>query len=273
VLRSLRWLLVVAAALYGLVLAVAFLAQRRLLYFPERYPEGRALEPAARLGLAPWRDGGGALLGWRMPAAGPAGPRARVVVLHGNAGSALDRVHYAAALAPLGIEVSLLEYPGYGPRPGAPTMGSLGGAAAEAVDRLAAEGASPIWLLGESLGSGVAARAVALRPGRVKGLVLVTPFARMADVVRLHYPYLPAFLLRDRYEPEDELAAWGGPTWVLVAGRDEVVGVHQGLRLADRLGGPKRVEVQEEATHNGLALGAGEPFWAELVAFLEGEAR
>ncbi|HET6440499.1 MAG TPA: alpha/beta fold hydrolase, partial [Anaeromyxobacter sp.] len=191
--RTLRLVLVGALALYGFVCLLAFALQRRLLYLPDRYPEATAREAAARLGLEPWRDARGVLAGWRSTT-GPA-PRARLVVLHGNAGSALDRVHYLRSLSGLGVEVLLLEYPGYGGRPGEPSLASLGAAAADALDGLVAEGPEPIWVLGESLGSGVAGRAVALRPGVVRGLVLVTPFARMSEVVRRHYPILPGFLL------------------------------------------------------------------------------
>jgi len=266
--RTVRWLLYAVVGLYGAVCLLAFAFQRRLLYFPDRYPEQAALAAAGRLGLAPWRDARGALAGWR---AAPAGrPAARLLVLHGNAGSALDRLHYAAAFSRLGVEVILLEYPGYGARQGSPSRDSLGAAAADALDRMAAEGEEPVWVLGESLGSGVAARAVALRPGAIRGLVLITPFARMADVVRLHYPLLPSALLLDRYAPEADLAGWSGPTALLLAGRDEVVGVAQGRRLFEGLRGPKRLQVQEEATHNGLDLDPAAPFWSEMAAFLAG---
>ncbi len=67
--------------------------------------------------LAPWRDGAGVLLGWQ---ARLGNARAIAIVLHGNAGAALDRAYYVSALLPLGVEVDLLEYPGYGPRPGEP---------------------------------------------------------------------------------------------------------------------------------------------------------
>jgi alpha-beta hydrolase superfamily lysophospholipase len=264
--RTAGWALVAVVALYGAICLLAFAFQRRLLYFPARYPERAALAAAARLGLSPWRDAAGVLAGWRAPPAGR--PAARLLVLHGNAGSALDRLHYAAAFSRLGVEVVLLEYPGYGARPGRPALGSLGAAATAALDRLAQEGPEPVWVLGESLGSGVAARAVALRPGLVKGLVLVTPFARMTEVVRLHYPILPPALLLDRYAPELDLAAWEGPTAVLLAGRDEVVGLAQGRRLFDGLGGPKRLHLEERATHNGLDLDPAAPLWGEVVAFL-----
>jgi len=259
--------LVVAAAV---VLAAVFALQRRLLYFPDRYTEPEAIARAARLGLAPWRAPGGALIGFRS--AGTGTPRGRVLVLHGNAGSALDRIPYADALARLGVEVALVEYPGYGARAGAPTLASLTAAAVEAVDAAGREG-GPVWLLGESLGSGVAARAAAERPDAVRGIVLVTPFAELAEVARLHYGPVASALLRDRFAPVRELATFRRPVVVLVAGRDEVVGPEQGRALFRALPGPKWLVEQPGATHSGLDLADG-AFWAEAIGFLEtGAAR
>jgi pimeloyl-ACP methyl ester carboxylesterase len=133
---------------------------------------------------------------------------------------------------------------------------------------LTARGTEPVLLLGESLGSGVAGRTAALAPGAVHGVLLVTPFARIADVARIHYPFLPGLLLRDRYAPADDLAGFGGPVALLLAGRDEVVTADQGRRLFEALPGPKRLWVQAHATHNGLDLGPAEPMWPEVVAFL-----
>jgi pimeloyl-ACP methyl ester carboxylesterase len=198
--------------------------------------------------------------------------RARVLVLHGNAGSALGRAYYVAALAPHGLDVVLLEYPGYGARPGSPSLATLTAAAVEAVDALAAEGA-PVWLVGESLGSGVAARAGALRPETVGGLLLVTPFADLAAVARAHYPFVPTALLRDRFTPEADLAGFRRPVVVLVAGRDEVVSAEQGRRLHAALPGPKLLLEQPAARHNSLDLAPESPLWREAVAFLASGAR
>ena len=268
--RVLRWLLG-GTAIYAALCLLAFLLQRRLLYFPERYSEERARLIAKSLGLRPWVDSRGATVGWQALPPGP--PQARVLVLHGNAGSALDRDYYAAAFNLLNVEVILLEYPGYGMRAGSPSLAALGDAAAEALDDLAARGKEPIWVLGESLGSGVAARAVALRPGIARGLVLVTPFARMADLVRKHFPFLPSALLRDRFAPATDLAGYRGPAAVIIAGRDEVVGAEQGQRLFEALIGPKLLFLQEEATHNGLNLNSRAPFWREIVDFLTSNGR
>jgi len=261
-----RTVLLGAAALLALLAAALHLGQRALLYFPVRAPEDEAVRAAAREGLSPWRDGEGRLRGWRL-ATPPAAPRAVLLVFHGNAGAALDRAHYARSLAPLGVDVALLEYPGYGARPGRPSLPALSDAAVEAVDALAREG-PPVWLLGESLGSGVAGRVAAARPERVRGLLLVTPFADLAAVARRHYPFIPAWFVRDRYRPELDLASFLGPAVVLVAGRDEVVGAEQGRRLLDVLPGPRRLLEQPAATHNGIDLDSG-ALWEEAAAFLE----
>jgi pimeloyl-ACP methyl ester carboxylesterase len=251
----------------GSLLAVALL-QRRLLYFPSPTADPATRALAERVGVRAWRDQHGGLRGWR---AGPGGaaPRARLLVLHGNAGCALDRLGYLLALAPRGLEVVLLEYPGYGGRPGSPSATALTDAAAEAIDALAAEG-GPVWLLGESLGSGVAARAVAARPGAVGALLLVTPFADLAAVMRIHYPVVPTFVLADRFRPARDLAAFPGPVFMLAAGQDEVTTLGQAEALAAALTGPKRLVVQLRATHNGLDLSPGLRTWDEAVDFLAG---
>jgi pimeloyl-ACP methyl ester carboxylesterase len=259
--------LLALAVLLGAMLAAALLLQRKLLYFPDHSELAPAAARAARLGLAPWLDASGGLRGWRSGSANGAQPRARLLVLHGNAGSALDRFRYLAALRPRGVEVVLLEYPGYGARPGAPAQQSLTLAAVEAIDALAAEGA-PVWLLGESLGSGVAAAATSRRPALVRGLVLVTPFAELATVAHHHYPFLPGWLLLDRWAPLRDLAGWRGPAVVLLAGADEVVTRAEGERLFAVLAGPRRLVVEEGAGHNGLDLSPGLGFWDEAVGFL-----
>jgi hypothetical protein len=123
----------------GLILVLASL-QRRLLYFPVRQDPARATAEARARGLEPWAPAG-AFLGWRAPARS-ATPRASVVVLHGNAGTALDRSYHRDVLqaADPGLEVVLLEYPGYGPREGSPSQRSLVAACREAVGRLRSGG-------------------------------------------------------------------------------------------------------------------------------------
>ncbi|MBK9796018.1 MAG: alpha/beta hydrolase [Holophagaceae bacterium] len=253
------------AAYAGLCLA-AFLGQRRLMYFPERTSEREALQRAARLGLGPWRDGEGRIIGWRRPLVAPA-HRPRVLLMHGNAGDAQGRVAYLPLLEAAGFEAVLLEYPGYGCRPGAPSEAAFVADARAALARLRTEGA-PIFLLGESLGSGVAAQVAAADPAAVAGLLLVTPFARMTEVAAWHYPIFPmGLLLRDRWNSLDAIRNYPGPVSLLIAGRDEVVGAPQGHRLAEACPGPNKAWEVPLAGHNELPLHPGPP-WSEALAFL-----
>jgi hypothetical protein len=249
------------------VLALAWLAQRRLLYFPTRYDLAAATGPARRLGLEAWNDRGGAFAGWRSPHPGGA-PVARAVVLHGNAGAALDRTYLRDVLQAPGLppmEVILLEYPGYGPRPGAPTEASIVAAVVDAVDQLGP--GLPVVLVGESLGSAAAALAAAERPG-VAGLLLLTPVASVTSLARRHYPFAPAFLVRDAFRADEALPRYPGPVAFLVAGRDEVAFPDLARDLFAARTGPKRLWEEPEGRHNTVGYRPGDPLWADVTAFL-----
>ncbi len=259
------------AAAYAALCALAFLFQRDLMYFPDRAPEPLLLGQARRLGLEPWRGGDGALIGWK--ALHPGGGAGRVLAFHGNAGCAVQRAYLARGLQAPGLggawDVYILEYPGYGARQGNPSEASLVAAGLEALDHLGAEGKRPTVLLGESLGSGVAARCAAARPGAVDGLFLVTPLTSMADVAKAHYPFLPGFLVRDRLDAAASLGRVDVPLAVMVAERDEVIPAALGRRLFADYAGPKRLWTAPGAGHNTWDPSPGNPLWREVSAFLQ----
>ena len=265
--RLLRTLTVVAA-IAAAALALAWVLQRRLLYFPSRTDRDSAERQARELGLEPWTEGG-ALLGWR---ARTPNARGRLLVFHGNAGSALDRRYVARAFAgaspSLPLDVYLVEYPGYGPRPGEPTEAALVAAARAAIAAARRDGPGPLLVLGESLGSAVAVLAAAAAPGEVDGVVLVTPLASVPAVARRHYPFVPAFFLRDRWLADRALPRYGGPVAFVLAGADEVVFADLGAALHEGYPGRKRLWVQAGATHNGLDWRPGLARWREIVEFL-----
>lgn len=265
-LRLLAW----GAGLYAGLCLLAFLAQRRMMYLPDREGGPEAAQRALRLGLVPWQDKQGRLRGWRRAARAD---RPRVLVLHGNAGDALGRVDYLPMIEAAGLEGVLLEYPGYGPREGDPVESLLVADARAALGQLKAESASPVFLLGESLGSGVAVQVAAGEPKTVAGLLLAVPFARMTEVAAWHYPYLPMkLLLRDRWDSLTAIRSYGGPVAVLIAGQDEVVGADQGRCLAQGCPGALRVWEVPGAGHNGLPSNPGQPPWSEALAFLKSRA-
>jgi pimeloyl-ACP methyl ester carboxylesterase len=261
-----------AVALGGAVsLALAWLGQRRLLYFPTRYELAAAEAAAAGRGLRAWAPSG-AFLGWR---AERPGARGTLVVLHGNAGSALDRTYFARAFAEalpeLPLDVVLVEYPGYGPREGSPTEASLVAAAREAVREARRNLPGPVILAGESLGTAVAALAAAEAPVDVDGLVLVTPLASVPAVGRRHYPFLPVSFFRDPLRADLALPRYGGPVAFLVAEEDEVVFPDLGRALFEAYPGPKRLWTDPGAGHNTVDWRPGLARWGEMVALAAGK--
>ena len=260
--------LLLLAGLVVAALGLVWLLQRRLLYFPERTDRSTAERRARALGLEPWTSGT-ELLGWR---ARTPGARGRLLVFHGNAGSALDRGFYAAAFATASprvpLEVLLAEYPGYGPCPGEPSQPAILAMARAAIAAARREGDGPLLVAGESLGSAVAALAAAESPGAVDGLLLVTPLVSVPAVARRHYPFVPALVHRDGWRADLAVPRYGGPTAFLIAGRDEIVFPDLGRALYQAYPGPKRLWTDEEATHNGVDWRPALTRWREVVEFL-----
>lgn len=264
--RIRRWILT-CVGVYGSLVALLFALQRNALYVPRTATaaEGQAL--ATGRGLVPWTRADGRQIGWKP--AGQDSARYRMLVFQGNAGSALDRATFVRGFERLGWKVVLLEYPGYGARPGAPTQTSLTEAGLEALDQLRREDERPVYLLGESLGSGVATQVARQRPDAVRGLFLVTPFSSMADVAADRFAWAPArLLLRDRWASGEALRDVRGPVAVLLAGQDVVVPTRFGQALFDGYAGPKRLWVQPDRGHNTLDLRPEAALWREVSAFL-----
>jgi pimeloyl-ACP methyl ester carboxylesterase len=194
-----------------------------------------------------------------------------MLVLHGNAGYALDRNYFVTGLRALGNQwdVFLFEYPGYGARDGTPSEASFKAAATQALQSLLALDSRPVFITGESLGSGVACLLASASPSQVAGLLLVTPFSSLVEVAAHHYPFLPVrTLLRERYDSREALANYGGPVAFLLAGRDEVVTRELGQQLYDSYSGPRWLQVQAHAGHNTLTYSPEASWWAEVASFL-----
>ena len=262
--------LIVVASAYLLLLGLLFIFQGKMIYLASRAPEAAMLSTSERLGLEPWRDRSGAIIGWRRPNPGAAN---RIVVFHGNAGHALHRAHFVEALAGLDggakWEVYLFEYPGFGARAGTPGEKAIITAGRAALEELIAQDSRPLFLVGESLGSGAACALAGALPDRVAGVLLVMPYSALTDVAAHHYGFIPVrWILRTRFDNVAALRGYGGPVAVLVAGEDEVVTSEGGLRLHETYAGPKRLLVIEGIGHNELDYRPGATWWRELTGFL-----
>jgi pimeloyl-ACP methyl ester carboxylesterase len=257
---ALLWI-VVACLLF---LAALFVWQDRLLYFPHK----ASAQQLARGGLQAWPSA----QDFRGLVAEPTGPvRGTAVVFHGNAGHAGHRAFYAQALAPLGLRVILAEYPGYGPRPGTPGEASLVADAEETLALAHRQYGGPLLVVGESLGAAVAASAAATHRDLTAGLLLITPWDRLARVGSHHYAWLPVkWMLRDDYDSLARLARYDKPVVVAVAEHDSIVPAQFGTALHAALAGPKRLVVIPGSDHNDWPGLVDAAWWRAVVGFVFG---
>jgi pimeloyl-ACP methyl ester carboxylesterase len=252
-----------------LVLALLWAVQRRLIYLPS----GTAVPPAARiLGTATdvqLRTADGLSLGaWHVPAAG-ADTGVTVLVAPGNAADRTARAPLARALSERGLSVLLFDYRGYGGNPGAPTEDGLAADVRAARSYLIGDRRVPesrLIYFGESLGTGVVTELAGEHPPA--GIVLRSPFAGLAELARVHYPYLPArLLLRDRYPVAERVRDLRIPTVIVYGTADSVVPAEQSRAVAAAAGGVTRLVEVEGADHNDAALVHG-PAVVDAVAEL-----
>ena len=255
---------------FGLLLAVR---QRSFLYYPARANLQDLTLSAASHGLIPWKTVNGKYMGWQPAQSIPEGADL-MMVFHGNAGFALHRTYlvdgFQRPIDDPAFYVFLFEYPGYGPRTGAPSEDAFNTAAEQALRELkATHPGSRIFLTGESLGTGVASWLAGEHPAYISGIFLMTAFNRLADVARHHYPVMPVnLLLRDRFESSLALERFHGPVAILLAGNDNVVPTRFGKKLYEAYQGPKQLWVQNNRNHNTLDYGLHEPWWQEVKDFL-----
>jgi pimeloyl-ACP methyl ester carboxylesterase len=264
--------------------------QRRLIYFPPIFTSQKADEIGRTQGLERWTDSSGKQIGWKRispvrPATG------KVLITHGNACAAVQCGHYADVLQQAAaLDVFIVEYPGYADRPGSPSERTLNESSEEAFQLLVkkntlvstkgegrrggtTETSVPVYLVGESLGTGVAAYLAGRHPESVAGVALLAPYNRLADVAQYHMPIIPVrLLLRDRFPAEDHLRNYHGPIAMLLAGADRVVPEKFGRKLYDHYDGPKKVWSFPEGDHGTVMLQPS-PVWKEIAAFWQSDYR
>jgi pimeloyl-ACP methyl ester carboxylesterase len=183
--------------------------------------------------------------------AGPPDAPATLLWSHGNGGNIAGRVDVLCALAARGVGVLAYDYRGYGRSEGEPSEEGVHRDVLGAWDHLRARGVAPgrIVAFGESLGAAVSVRLATERP--CAGLVLVSPFTRLADVARVHYGPL-GVLAGTRFDTVARIGRVRGPLLVAHGDRDEIVPFALGVRLFEAAPEPKRFLRLEGAAHNDV---------------------
>ena len=278
-LRLLQWLaitlLVLVAVFYGLICLTLY-QQQNVLTYPGQGTHDLSLETiaekATKAGVIPWAHptpGATSPQGYVAPNFADPAPRGTIVIFHGNAAWAMHLAPFVATFKNRGFRTFLYEYPGYGARPGHPSEATIVPDARALIRSLDAAGYGPVYVWGESLGSGVASAVCGDPTLPVHGLVILTAWDTIADVGLYRYPYIPVRqLMIDRYDSIANLSHFGHPICVVRCTQDQVIPPSLTINLYDHLPEPKKLIVQEGVGHDDWPRGETEPWWDEALNFI-----
>lgn len=160
--------------------------------------------------------------------------RPLLLVFHGNASSAQTTMAWLAPLKDDGFGILTASYRGYSGQPGRPSEAGLLADARTFLAAARAEAAGrPIWVVGHSLGGGVA---LALsRTERLDALVTIGTFTRLRDMA----PRLGRALVPDEYRNSDALRTLDEPFYLIHGSRDDVVPANHGQALYNAAAGKR----------------------------------
>jgi predicted alpha/beta hydrolase family esterase len=241
--------------------------QNRFLYFPSaEWPTEQMLKSEnMKIWQATADDYHGLVAAQDEPA-----PNGTLVLFHGNGGTALDRGFYLKPFVELGFRVILAEYPKYGGRPGKVGEKPFVAAGLETVRLAFEQYKEPIFLVGESLGCGVAASVAKQTSVPIAGIILITPWDTLASVAKSLIPFLPVKLvLTDKYDSIENLKLFKNKISVVGAERDEILPIKHAINLYNALPEDrKRMWLIKGAHHNDWPMYTDASLFKEITDFV-----
>lgn len=265
-------------AIYGLVVALMWAFQDRLLYLPHMGREH--IGTPADIGLA-WEavtlgtEDGLTLDAWWIPAT--AEPRGSLLFLHGNAGNISHRLDSIRQFNRLGLSVLILDYRGYGRSEGRPSESGTALDARAGWRWLVEEAdvaADEIVLFGRSLGAAVAAELASVlqaHGAQPAAVILESPFRSVPELAQRLYPFLPArWLARIDYPVEDYVTSIEAPLLVIHSRDDEIIPFSEGLAVYEAAAEPKEM-LEIQGGHNTGFMDSEPEYLRGIERFLSGE--
>lgn len=251
-LRILRNCAFVVASLYLIIVAIFFVSQRSLLYYPshtwvslnDAHANRSFKELLARM------EYGIDLKGWYAPATSKP---FTFVFFHGNADNLSSASSIADPYIAAGYGFLIVEYRGYSGLPGKPTEAGLYADGRAYIYELLTQGikSENIILFGHSLGTGVAVQMA--EDFHVGGLILLAPYLSIPKIAQVEYPFLPTEIIAlDRFENVRKMKNIHVPVLIVNGTNDQIVPPSQGKQLFELANEPCQFESLPNHGHNDL---------------------
>jgi fermentation-respiration switch protein FrsA (DUF1100 family) len=248
--RVIKIVVALSVALYLFFMAIFFVTQRSLLYYPSHsyVPLSQAHANRAFQEISVRTSDGIDLKAWYAPATTK---QFTIVFFHGNADYLYATAQIADPYLAAGYGVLLTKYRGYSGLPGSPTETGLYNDGRAYLRELVRRGvsSSQMILFGHSLGTGVAVEMA--EEFRVGGLMLLAPYLSIPKLARINFWFFPfSILALDRFENEEKIGKVREPVLIINGDEDQVVPPSQGNRLFALANQPKEFHSLPGLGHN-----------------------
>lgn len=267
ILEILFWSVIAFIAGYIILLVLLYLVQSKMMYYPSRDVGATPRNIGLEFENIFFRlDSGEKLHGWYVPNDTSG---FTILFFHGNAGNISGRLDTIKLLYELGLNVCIIDYPGYGRSEGTPSEESTYKSGIEAYRYLVNQrDISPhkIILMGRSLGGPIAANIAASEP--VAGLILESTFTTAAELATELYPVLPVRrIIQFRYPTIDFLQKVGKPVLITHSIDDDLIPFHHGEKLFKSAQEPKSF-FRMTGRHGTGHLASGRAYKEAMLHFI-----
>jgi len=248
------------------LLAVLYIYQRNLIYFPDtKRPQPVAGAQIVNVTTADDFD----ISAWYFPPKTDDKPV--LVYFHGNAGHYGHRISKIMAYLDAGYGVLLAEYRGFGGNPGKFSEEGFyrdGRAYMDWVIKANNIPADKLVIYGESVGSGIAVQMATEYD--IAALILETPFSSLLELAQQRYPYVPIkLMLKDSYMNIQKIGRIHVPLLILHGHKDSIVPFSQGQKLHAAANSPKTLIDFPQANHNDIYSWGADMHVLEFLAGFE----
>lgn len=201
------------------------------------------------------------LYGWMV---NPQFRRDKMIIYYG--GNAEDVFLNTDEFEAVQAATLFVAYRGYGPSGGKPGEAVIFEDALAIVDDVVrAHSPAKFYIMGRSLGSGVACYVGSIRD--VDGIILVTPYDSITRVAQSAYPWLPVGkLLKHRFESVKYIKKVTAPLLILYGERDVVVRPERTRSLIEHITGESRIVHIRRADHANIDMYP--EYWDSILEFI-----